>query len=66
MTRPSPGIESADLPVSLDALARYSSSRLHFIDCMVVSRASHEAITVATFDKRFKQFKDVMVDLKVD
>src|SRR5258708_2913007 len=33
----SPGIELADLAVHLDALDRYSKSKLHFVDCTIAA-----------------------------
>ena len=60
----SPGIELNDLPAHLDALSRYSGSKLHFVDCMIAACAAAQSLSVATFDSGFKKFPDVRVDVE--
>jgi predicted nucleic-acid-binding protein len=59
----SPGIEIDNLDEHLDALGRYASSKLHFVDCVLAAAAARRSISVATFDAGFKKFSDVVVDL---
>ena len=59
----SPGIELADLAVHLDALGRYATSKLHFVDCMIAATAAARGLGVATFDRGFKKFPDIRVDI---
>lgn len=58
----SPGIELADLAVHLDALDRYTRSKLHFVDCLIAATAAALGLSVATFDSDFKKFPDISVD----
>ncbi len=60
---PPPIIELADLAVHLDALGRYATSKMHFVDCMIAAHAAARGLGVATFDRGFKKFSDVRVDL---
>ncbi len=59
----SPGIELAEKSVHLDALERYHSSKLHFVDCVIAATAAHDDIPVATFDRDFRKFPDVRVNV---
>jgi predicted nucleic acid-binding protein len=59
----SPGMELDELAVHLDALQRYRSSQLHFVDCVIAATAASQDLSVATFDSDFKKFSDVTVDL---
>lgn len=59
----SPGIEIADTAIYLDALRRYARTRLHFVDCVIASAASASSTPVATFDRGFRRFADVRVEL---
>ncbi len=58
----SPGIEIHSPAVHLDALARYRSTKLHFVDCLIAATAAANKLTVATFDQDFRKFKDVRVE----
>jgi predicted nucleic acid-binding protein len=59
----SAGIEVPDLAVHLDALHRYRDSKLHFVDCMIAATAASNDVPVATFDRDFKRFSDVRVEI---
>jgi predicted nucleic acid-binding protein len=58
----SPGMELGELTVHQDALNRYGSSKLHFVDCLIAAHAAAGDISVATFDNDFKKFTDVSVE----
>ncbi|MBS0260905.1 MAG: PIN domain-containing protein [Planctomycetes bacterium] len=57
------GIELADGETHRDALARYSTSKLHFVDCLIATSAATAEIPVATLDREFRKFTDVQVNL---
>lgn len=59
------GVQLADLEIHLDALSRYKSTNLHFVDCVVAATAFARRIAVATFDSGFKKFPDIQVDISV-
>lgn len=59
----SPGIELSDLPIHLDALNRYGRTQFHIVDCMLAATAAAERLPLATFDRDFKTFRDVTVDV---
>jgi predicted nucleic acid-binding protein len=59
----SPGMELIDLAIHLDALDRYRNSKLHFVDCMIAATAAGNDVPVATFDREFKRFPDVRVEI---
>lgn len=59
----SPGIDIHDEDVHLDALDRYEKTSAHFVDCITASTAAARDIPVATFDRGFRQFPDVRVEL---
>ena len=61
----SPGIELSDLPIQLDALSRYGRTQIHIVDCVLAATAACERVPVATFDRDFKTFRDVTVDLSL-
>jgi predicted nucleic acid-binding protein len=42
-----------------DALARFSATKLHFVDCYLAAMAKAAGRRIATFDKGLKQFGDV-------
>ncbi len=50
----------------LDALNRYARTRLHFVDCTIAAAAALLSLPVATFDRDYKKFPDVVVDLGED
>lgn len=60
----SPGIEIHDEDVHMDALDRYEKTAAHFVDCVVASTAAAHDIPVATFDRGFRQFPDVRVEIE--
>ena len=60
----SPGIELDDLALHLDALRRYSETKLHFVDCTIAAAAAANGLAVATLDRDFRRFADVRVDLR--
>ena len=57
----SPGVEIPDLPVHLDALARYATGKLHFIDCTIAATAIADNVAVASFDTGLSKLKDIQV-----
>lgn len=59
----SPGIEFDELATHLDALERYARTKLHFVDCVIAATAAARSLPIATFDKGFKKFGDVVVDV---
>lgn len=60
----SPGVSIGDLPIHLNALDRYRTTKVHFIDCIVAAAAAAGGIPIATFDRDFRKFTDVQVELK--
>ena len=58
----SPGVEIRELAVHLDALNRYRTTRVHFVDCLIAATAVAENAPVATFDQDFRKFGDVHVE----
>ena len=59
----SPGIEVSEMPLHLDALDRYRKSKLHFVDCVIAATAAANDVAVATFDRDFRRFPDVRVNI---
>ena len=59
----SPGVESGDADVYLDALSRYGRTKVHFVDCIIAATARDQRVSVATFDQDFRKFPDVRVEL---
>jgi predicted nucleic-acid-binding protein len=57
----SPGVEINEVAIHLDALDRYSKTKVHFVDCLIAATASAEGIPVATFDQDFRKFSDVRI-----
>ncbi len=49
-----PGIEMQQRDIHLDALSRYRSTRVHFVDCIIAATAVAEDVAVATFDQDFR------------
>ena len=58
----SPGVEISDPEIHVDALDRYRSTKLHFVDCMLAATAAARNTTVATFDQEFRRLTDVRVE----
>lgn len=59
----SPGVEIENLALHLDALERYRTTKLHFVDCTIAATAAARNLPVATFDSGFKRLSDVAVEL---
>ena len=59
----SPGIELSEKSVHRDAFDRYRNTKLHFVDCVIAAAAAHYDIPVATFDRDFRRFPDVRVNI---
>jgi len=59
----SPGIEIDGRAIHLEALDRYRATRAHFVDCVIASVASAGNFPVATFDKGFRKFAGVRVNV---
>ena len=60
----SPGVEISQLAVHLDALNRYQTTRVHFVNCLIAAAAAAENTPVATFDHDFRKFSDVRVEIE--
>jgi predicted nucleic acid-binding protein len=45
-------------------LERYGKTRIHFVDCLIAATASTENIPVASFDRDFRKFADVRVEME--
>jgi predicted nucleic acid-binding protein len=58
----SPGVEIPEVTVHLDALRRYKTTSVHFVDCVIAATAAAENTPVATFDRDFRKFGDVRVE----
>lgn len=58
----SPGVEIGEVTVQLDALKRYKTTSVHFVDCLIAATAAAENTPVATFDRDFRKFGDVRVE----
>lgn len=59
----SPGIEIDDLSLHLDALYRYSQTKLHFVDCTIAAAAASTKTPVASFDAGLRKVEDIEVFL---
>lgn len=57
----SPGVAVQDEAIHLDALDRYRTTKVHFVDCLIAAHAAATGTPVATFDRDFKKFADVRV-----
>lgn len=60
----SPGVEIDRPGIYLDALKRYSRTKIHFVDCVLAAAAAEGGIPVATFDLGFRKFADVRVEIE--
>jgi predicted nucleic-acid-binding protein len=60
----SPGVEINEVAVHLDALNRYQRTKAHFVDCLVGATAIARNIPVSTFDRDFRKFVDVRVEME--
>ena len=57
----SPGIEVEQMALHIDALERYRTSKVHFVDCLLAAHAVASDLAIATFDADFKRFADITV-----
>ena len=60
----SPGVEISSVEIHLDALHRYQKTKVHFVDCLIAATAATENMPVASFDKDFRKFTDVRVEIQ--
>jgi len=58
----SPGIEISSPSIHLDGLDRYRKTKVHFVDCLIAATASVDHVAVASFDRDFRKFPDVLVE----
>jgi len=58
----SPGIEIIEVAIHLDALNRYTGTKVHFVDCVIAATAAAGDVPVSTFDQDFRKFGDVRVE----
>jgi predicted nucleic acid-binding protein len=58
----SPGVEISGVAIHRDALHRYRTTKLHFVDCLIAATAAAENTPVATFDHDFRKFPDVRIE----
>jgi predicted nucleic acid-binding protein len=58
-----PGIELSGKPFQLAALDRFRGSNVHFVACLLAATAARENIPIATFDRDFRKFPDVRVEI---
>ena len=54
-----PGLECPQQTVLRDALRRFQTGKADFIDCYFAAYGASTGLAVASFDRDFKQFKDV-------
>lgn len=59
----SPAMEIEGRATLIDSLRRYAESNMHFVDCLLAATAAATDVPVATFDRGFKKFADVTVDV---
>lgn len=59
----SPGIRIEDVRIHLDALERFRTTRLHFVDCLIASHAAASGTSVASFDRGLLKFSDVSIEV---
>jgi predicted nucleic-acid-binding protein len=60
----SPGVQTPDAPLQLDALKRYAGSKAHFVDCLIAAHAAATGLPVASFDHDLASFADMKVELE--
>ncbi len=58
----SPGVETGEVTIHLDAMNRYKGTKGHFVDCLIAATAVAKDMPVATFDQDFRKFVDVRVE----
>jgi predicted nucleic-acid-binding protein len=59
----SPSVEISAPAIHLDALDRYRKTKVHFVDCLIAATAAAENMPVASFDRDFRKFADVRVEI---
>lgn len=52
-------VELSDKAIHVDALKRYGSGTVHFVDCSLAAFAASREIPVVSFDRDFRKFRDV-------
>jgi predicted nucleic-acid-binding protein len=57
------GVEMDHRAVGVDALERYSRTTANFVDCLIAATAVEQGASVASFDRDFKKFRDVKIEL---
>jgi predicted nucleic acid-binding protein len=55
------GVHCPDLDPILDALARFKATNCDFYDCYLAAQAVAAGVSIASFDKDFAKFKDVIL-----
>ena len=60
----SAGVEIQGTAIYRDALERYGRTKVHFVDCIIAATAAAEDVPVASFDRDFRKFGDVRVELR--
>lgn len=59
----SPNIDIERHEVYLDALDRYSRTKVHFVDCILAANAAADDMPVATLDQDFRKWPEIRVEL---
>jgi predicted nucleic acid-binding protein len=60
----SPGMEITDTAIHLDALDRFTRTKVHFVDCLIAATATSENIPIASFDQDFRKFSDIRAEIE--
>jgi predicted nucleic-acid-binding protein len=58
------GVEISGASIHLDALDRYRRTKAHFVDCLIAATAVAGNVPVASFDRDFRKFTDVHVEIR--
>jgi predicted nucleic acid-binding protein len=53
------GVECPEAAILADALRRYASTRVDFMDCYVAAAAAARGVPVCSFDRDFRKFSDI-------
>lgn len=59
----SPNVEVERRELYLDAFDRYARTKIHFVDCILAANAAADGLPIATFDRDFRKFPDIRVQL---
>jgi predicted nucleic-acid-binding protein len=57
-----PNIGISEPKIHSDALLRYASTKLHFVDCVLAATAATHKLSLASFDAGFKAMRDVKIE----